>query len=61
MYYHPETLLLLAYETRHGLLEEAERYRLLASARRHRRQARRRARRTAGTLAACAPAALPAR
>lgn len=72
MFYHPETVLVLASETRRALIAEADRERLLRSARRVRRARRaQRAHRTgrhptqteapAGTLAPCAPTAVPAR
>lgn len=72
MFYHPETVLVLASETRRALIAEADRGRLLKSARRARRARRAElAHRTgrhptqagtpAGTLAPCAPTAVPAR
>lgn len=64
MYHDPETLLWLAHETQRTRYAEADRGRLLAAARRHRRDRHHRrtlARGTApaSTLAECAPAAAP--
>ncbi|MPZ28365.1 MAG: hypothetical protein GEV12_18615 [Micromonosporaceae bacterium] len=66
MYHHPETILLLANETRRTLIAQADRERLLRSVRRSRRPRRAergpaRAGAPAGTLAPCAPTAVPAR
>jgi hypothetical protein len=66
MYHHPETMLLLANETQRARFDEADRNRLLAAALRHRRSRRAprapvRGHDLAGTLAGCAPSAVPAR
>lgn len=67
MFYHPDTVMALANEHRRELIAEADRYRLLASALRIRREQDRERKaaaraRPAGTLAACGPReAAPAR
>ncbi|MGW4467071.1 hypothetical protein [Micromonospora sp. NBC_01796] len=64
MFVHPDTLLVLANDRRRELIAEADRGRLLTSARRVRRARKATAVRgqPAGTLASCEPsAAVPAR